>query len=279
MVDVLKIQKQLNEINFTSRLTEDGIQGNNTNNAIERFKSQFGEVKFDGFALNRVIKNKTNGIKHVVPYVTQLTGYKNQYRMCNLACVDMLLKSYGILHYTSETLDYIVDNNTDIEEFADKKFGKIPVAMQEKLEQYSQVLAYLTTLITGEDFTEQYLSISDIKNKLDNGIPLILATKLSGFESKNENAGHYVVCVGYFGDNFIINDPYGFYEKYHTSNQKVVGEKVVIHKDVIFGKFGCKTKYSETLKHTDSDKYLYRCVSSKNKIEYVENRSDYLRVK
>ena len=267
MVDVKKVQQGLNTVNFTEDLDVDGIMGNLTQSTMKKFESLFDEPKCDMFAINRVLKRKNTNVLSV-PYVSQRSAYKYSYRMCNLACVNMLLKYYGVDSYSVEQLDHFVDTDKKINMYATSNFLASGISSG-KLEQYSQIMVLTLNMLANKPNSEDvnvkafkmsYLTQEELFRKLDDKKPIILGTKLSGFATKDKTKGHYVVLVGRFEEFSIIHDPYGFYGKYSSLNADKKGEYVIIPNEDLFGDFGCKTAFEE-VDNTDSDNnFKYRAV-------------------
>lgn len=256
MVDVLQVQGLINKLNYTSTLAEDGIQGRMTNSAMEKFEVMFpSEGKCNTFSLKRIIKQKESNIL-VVPYVTQRDGYEYSYRMCNLACLNMLLKFYGNNKYDIKALDKIVDTDIEIQTYAESHllYGR----NTGKLEQNSQILVLLLKKILKKDAILKY-STKDEMIELLKTRPIILGTKLSGYMSKDATKGHYVVLVGHWGDYSVIHDPYGLYSEYNSYDSSTKGKYVVIPDSILFGEYGCKTAYEE-VSRTEENKTKYRTI-------------------
>jgi hypothetical protein len=267
MVDIKKLQTGLNTINFIPDLETDGILGNLTSKAIQDFTLWFNEPKCDMFAINRVLKRKNTNVIDV-PYVTQRTSYKEFYRMCNLACVNMLLKYYGVNSYSIEALDHYVDTDQAIKMYATANLLTAGINSG-KLEQYSSIIVLVLNTLLNKNITEEknkmkfkldYLTQEQLFKKISDKKPIILGTKLSGFEKKDKTKGHYVVLVGQFEDYSIIHDPYGFYGKYNSLNADKKGAYVIIKNSDLFGDYGCKTAFDE-VDNTDSEnKEKYRAI-------------------
>lgn len=258
MVDVKQVQGLINRLNFATTLDVDGIEGIKTRGAMSQFESLFPtEGKCNTFSLKRVIKQKDENTLDV-PYVSQRSDYKYSYRMCNLACVNMLLKYYGNNNYSVEALDKYVDNDTEIQTYA-MSHALYNYAKAGTLEQNSSIMILVLEKLLKKDFTLDYITKDKIIELLKDKKPVILATKLSGYSTKDATKGHYVTIVGHFGDMSVIHDPYGLYLFYYSDDNSTKGKNVVIPDSVLFGEFGCKTAYEE-VKRIEENKTKYRCV-------------------
>lgn len=92
------------------------------------------------------------------------------------------------------------------------------------------------------------MNINDVKNYLNNKIPVILLLqawseiKKTDWK-KNWNDGHYVVAIGYTKDKIIFEDPYSFHRTYLKNNELEErwhdidpnGKKYLNHGIAIFG--------------------------------------------
>lgn len=259
-MDILGIQRNINKLNYTNTLAEDGLEGPYTKKAMAIYEEIF-KKPCNMVTTTKTLKTKMESILPV-PYVTQRDGYIYSNKMCNLACTMMLFKHYNIDRFkTIAELDYFVDNDNEISNLAIAN-SLFNYKNAKKLEQISLVLAHLLTKFIGKTFETQYVTQSKMKELLGSNHPVILATKLTGYVSKNANAGHYVVLTGFFEDVYIINDPWGIYVNYSSPDNTTKGEQVIIPKEILFGEYGVKTAYDE-VKPTEINKNRFRVVSVK----------------
>jgi len=274
-MDIKLLQSKINELNFTTTLTEDGLMGLNTSSAIEKFKtlSRNSDISEDNlidvlFMINRLIDDISSRINHT-GYLTQRTQYQYSSRMCNIACLLMLKNYYnktfqdgeylqGVKNAQQEIeeLDKLIDKDKELRKWAEKR--KLYYYINNnKLEQISKIIAIILSRDTDFTFDLSYLTINEIKAKLERKHPLIVSTRFPGRKHNNLNAGHYVVITGFFNNIFSINDPYGLWENYYrkTSDINKKGEKVVIHQDDLFGQWGCKSESDDKVYNKRTDKY------------------------
>jgi len=241
--EILQLQKNINTINFTTTLVEDGIDGYNTQEALEAYYTYF--KKLDIAALSRVVKDNRNRIK----YITQRGPYKYSYRMCSIASTLMLLNLYSDVDMSIPILDNLIDNDNELIKWA-AKYGLEHFIKSHKLEQVSTVIAKVLTKLTPSEysFSLKYLSRSEISKYLENGHPLITSTRFPGRKTNNMKSGHYIVITAeLLSGVYTIQDPWGMWENYykHTADVNIKGKDVTISGDILFGKWGSKTEYSD----------------------------------
>lgn len=74
-------------------------------------------------------------------------------------------------------------------------------------------ISQLSNALNAIGFTYEYktgLSVNDLKNYLDLGIPVIALVHMGDFKSRQDQhftGGHLVVVVGYRDDGYFVNDP------------------------------------------------------------------------
>ena len=118
-------------------------------------------------------------VKLDVPYYYQLNNTYEPYRTCNITSVAMAL-SYKTINIDPDTIY--------------RRFGPVFTGydMQRIARYYG---ANNTTYHAGA-------SVSQIKNYLDRGIPVI-------FQGQFTSSGHIIVLIGYDDTGWFVNDPYG----------------------------------------------------------------------
>jgi uncharacterized protein YvpB len=140
-----------------------------------------------------------------VPYRSQLDGNPYEMADCGPTSLAMVLAAYGKEVPTIDVRSHVnklqgtegaYDSGTFIESIfmVSKSFGLRPNGLWPS----PQATSF------------KKWSLDDVRAKLDEGQPLIPQVwyrGLPGRESKPYNGDHYIVLIGYVGDDFIYNDP------------------------------------------------------------------------
>ena len=151
-------------------------------NAFDIYGRSVNQIteKIDVAAKNNYSPPKHDyGVKLNVPYYYQLNNTYEPYRTCNITSVAMAL-SYKTINIDPDTIH--------------RRFGPVFTGydMQYIARYYG---ASNTTYHAGA-------SVSQIKNYLDRGIPVI-------FQGQFTSSGHIIVLIGYDETGWFVHDPYG----------------------------------------------------------------------
>lgn len=165
-----------------------------------------------------------------VPWISQIDGNSKSKLDCGPACVLMLLHYHGIeLTKTVDNLAYTLNTLRDLK-LIDSWQGKDKTTNTKTL----AVLAQHHGLILKCDYGGLD-HVDKIRVQLDQQKPVILLVNYQRLQlekhlaSTNLNFAHWLVVVGYDGDDFIIHDPLW------TPRQRdgKGGANIFIHKDTL----------------------------------------------
>lgn len=247
MDNTLVLQKLINKLHYTGLLKEDGVYGPVTKRAYTK-GIPFGIDKVESYEHK---KSNTLNIK----YVSQRIDYEASSRMCSVASMLTYMGFYGE-ELTIPFLDNWIDSNNDLKAIA-KKNGWDWFITNERMEQITPIMVEVLKTWLNKDVYWGYLSIDKIKLLVKKG-PVIAATNLVGRKTNNEKSGHYIVIIGQYDGNWIINDPWGMWENYYSTHD---GEQVLIKESDLFSQWGVKSLFADNGKiGKEEDKSKFRVI-------------------
>jgi len=179
------------------------------------------EVKYHNQINNKILPYVTCGTTSLSMYLNYLNDKFSKSYECDDDKVFEILNGPEMTAIAKDMVKKGIIDKSALEFRVDNVNTEIKENLYNHTNNMSDVLAQLGNFITKNEyiFKTIYLDATEIKGMIDKGYPVEISGKFTA-------GGHFVLIVGYDGEDFICHDPYGNFNKAYAKDTLGLGSSL-----------------------------------------------------